>query len=354
MDLFNKIKNKANSIINNIQNNARVDKIADEITNCRSKRLFLFQTPTHTNIGDHAIAEGQLKFFQENLPGHHIFEINQSQMKYFIEKYRNNIKPDDLIFVHGGGNFGNEYMREENLRRMVIQNFPENKIILFPQTIYYSNDQIGESELKRTQDIFGKHKNLILTAREEKSFELMQKYFPKNKIILTPDIVLYTEYSFENEREYALEVIRNDQESILTADDKDKITQILKGRFDKIINSDMHCDKITDLDIKSVRKKILTNKLLQFSKAKIVVTDRLHGMVLCIITGTPCVVFSNYNQKVIGTYNWIKYLKYIKFVKNVEEANTAIDELLNNDSYEKYNPQEIRKFYLPLIENVNE
>ena len=59
-----------------------------------------------------------------------------------------------------------------------------------------------------------------------------------------------------------------------------------------------------------------------------VVTDRLHGMVFAAISGTPCIVFSNYNHKVQGTYEWIKYLPYIKYAESVSEAPNYIPELL--------------------------
>lgn len=59
------------------------------------------------------------------------------------------------------------------------------------------------------------------------------------------------------------------------------------------------------------------NKFKDFQKSKLVITDRLHGMVFCAISGTPCIAFSNYNHKVKGTYDWIKDLDYIKYVDNI-------------------------------------
>ena len=44
------------------------------------------------------------------------------------------------------------------------------------------------------------------------------------------------------------------------------------------------------------KKNVLDTFMSEIGKRKVVVTDRLHGMIFCAITGTPCVVFSNYNQ----------------------------------------------------------
>ena len=49
---------------------------------------------------------------------------------------------------------------------------------------------------------------------------------------------------------------------------------------------------------KENRVEIIMDKFKDFQKSELVITDRLHGMVFCAISGTPCIVFGNYNQKV--------------------------------------------------------
>ena len=66
-----------------------------------------------------------------------------------------------------------------------------------------------------------------------------------------------------------------------------------------------------------------------WSRASIVLTDRLHGMIFSAITGTPCVASSNYNHKIKESYEWIKYLPYIKYAENITQAREYIDELVN-------------------------
>ncbi|MDK8210749.1 polysaccharide pyruvyl transferase family protein, partial [Bacillus subtilis] len=71
----------------------------------------------------------------------------------------------------------------------------------------------------------------------------------------------------------------------------------------------------------------------KFKAAEVVLTDRLHGMIFCAITRTPCIVFNNYNHKIESSYNdWLKDLKYIKFINtsemtSFEEVNKIIEEL---------------------------
>ena len=112
-------------------------------------------------------------------------------------------------------------MFDENIRRDAIERFPNNKIILFPQTIYFTKDDKGNKELELSKKIYNNHKNLILVAREKVSYELMRKDFNKCKIIITPDIVLYlNECANRINRSGALFCLRSDLESKINYDNK--------------------------------------------------------------------------------------------------------------------------------------
>ncbi|WP_313374739.1 polysaccharide pyruvyl transferase family protein [Chishuiella sp.] len=353
--MIKKVILKANYLLQKNKNKNTTKEIINKIINeDEAKRIFLFQTPTHSNIGDHAIAEAQLSFLQQNFDDYTVYEINDDIFDFFIEKIDLVIKNSDIILLHGGGNFGNEYIILEKARRLIISKLQNNKIVVFPQTIHYSNDSLGENELKITQEIFSQHKNLTLTAREEVSYELMKKYFPNNNVILTPDIVLYTSQLKSKQRTYGLKVIREDQESILSEKDKSYITDLLKSTFSEVIASDMHVKNFRSVRTTEDRELILKNKFEQFQQAKIVITDRLHGMVFATISGTPCIVFSNYNQKVLGTYSWIKDLDYIRFVNNIDEAKIAFKELTELTNYKLYENSNLKSKYQPLIKAISE
>lgn len=347
--MLQKIKNKLRQIRRNYLNQNLVKKLVDSaISHSSEQKIYIFQTPTHSNIGDHAIAEAQVDFLKYYFPDHQIIEINQSLMISFLKRYAHIITKNDIITLHGGGNFGNAYLKEERLRRAVVEAMPDNKIIIFPQTVYYTDNAQGRVELKITQDLFSKHKDLTITAREIVSYELMKKYFPNSKVIITPDIVLFTSKIAPSIRANGLEVIRADEESILSKTDKAQLHQLLISKFQSVIVSDMHVEHFRSVTTISERKAILEAKFAQFRNAKVVITDRLHGMVLAAITGTPCVVFSNYNQKVLGTYEWIKDLPYIRFVNNISEAKVAFSELLELGDFIPYDNVKMRNLYLPL------
>lgn len=347
--MLQKFRNKLRQIRRNYLNQKLIKRLADSATSQSTKhKIYIFQTPTHSNIGDHAIAEAQVEFLKYYFPDHQIIEINQSLMISFLKRYAHIITKNDIITLIGGGNFGNAYMKEERLRRAVVEALPNNKIVIFPQTVYYTDNEEGKIELKITQNLFSKHRDLTITAREKVSYELMKVYFAENKIILTPDIVLFTSKMRPSTRVNGLEVIRADEESILSKTDKAQLHQLLTSKFQSVIVSDMHVEHFRSVTTIPERKAILEAKFAQFRSAKVVITDRLHGMVLAAITGTPCVVFSNYNQKVLGTFEWIKDLPYIRFVNNISEAKIAFSELLELEDFTAYDNLKMRNMYLPL------
>ena len=69
----------------------------------------------------------------------------------------------------------------------------------------------------------------------------------------------------------------------------------------------------------SDRMIALTRKYDELKHAALVITDRLHGMILCAITGTPCIVLESKSPKVRGCYSWIKHLEYIRFANSSDD-----------------------------------
>ena len=78
---------------------------------------------------------------------------------------------------------------------------------------------------------------------------------------------------------------------------------------------------------KKERKREVYKKIEEFSASKLVVTDRLHGMVFAALAGTPCIALGNCNYKVKGIYNWIKDNQYIAFIEDFDILEQKIYEM---------------------------
>ena len=288
----------------------------------------MFGTPKHGNIGDHAITLAIYKFFQDM--DKIIFEVSSFDRHYFLDYIKNNISKDDVIMINGGGFMGSQWIEEEKMIRDVVTSFPNNKVVIFPQTIYYKNDADGINQLEKSLKIYNEHKNLIVCTRELKSYEFACKNLINAENICMPDMVLYFD-NIElksNKRKDALLCMRNDSEKNVS----DDLIPVLKEIFNRKKMEIHYTDTVINRSIKkNERKKIFNNKLLEFSNYEIIITDRLHGMIFAALTHTPCIALGNYNHKVKGVYEWIKNVKYVKFIENIEDYNleNEIEKLLS-------------------------
>lgn len=229
--------------------------------------------------------------------------------------------------------------------------FPNNKMIIFPQTIYYGDSDKGKEEFEKSKQIYNSHKDLTIIAREKVSYEIMKNVYDKCKVILTPDIVLSID-GLENKykRENITFCFRKDPEKVLKNSEQEIIIEECKRITDKLVFTDMMAERQVT---KENRVDIIMDKFKDFQKSKLVITDRLHGMVFCALSGTSCIAFGNYNQKVKGTYEWIKDLDYIKYVDNIEEAKGYIDELMNLDMT-KYDNSRFINYYGQIKDIIND
>ena len=311
------------------------------------KKVILIGVPRHNNLGDNAIAMAEEKFIKENLTDYKYYEVEEENVDEQLKEIKQNINNEDIILYHGGGNIGDEYLYVEEERRNLIKAFPNNLIIILPQTIYFKD----KKELEKSKEIYDKHSNLVLCAREETSYNVMKKEFKHNKVIFVPDIVTYLNETKKGEdRSGLLCIFRNDIEIKMTAEEKQIIKMLSKKYFEKIEYDDTAVgDQIPTSEL---RKEKLEKMFDKYRKAELVITDRLHGMIFAAITSTPCIALSNYNHKVKDTAKYLNYLGYVRYVEDVKELEKNIKELLNT-KFLPYDNKELKEKQKEIIKIVH-
>lgn len=352
ISFLRKVKRKGGSLkrkINGIPENLRYKRNFNK----DGYDVFLIGTPIHTNIGDSAITVSEIAFIKAL--GYKVKEISFNEYKRYVRIINKRIlKSRKLVLLHGGGNMGNQWLREEILRRNILRSITKNTIFVFPQTIFYTPDATGESEKLKSVDFYNNKKTLTLVAREQVSFDLMKELYPNTEILLSPDIVLSADPSAfdieRHERKGILFILREDPEKAMSDDIRSNLIKKVEELGVDYRLSDMYSDKPVT---KENRAAIVSEKMNEFAAAKLVITDRLHGMVFAAITATPCIVFGNYNQKVKGTYDWISYLPYIKFTDSVKEAEKLIPELMNTSDC-KYDNGPLKPYFEKIKEVIAE
>ncbi|MBQ9237098.1 MAG: polysaccharide pyruvyl transferase family protein [Prevotella sp.] len=133
--------------------------------------------PYHSNIGDTLIWKGT-ETFLSCLPYKCILRASFQTFTF------PNIDKEVIILMHGGGNFGDLYTPHNKLRRDVVEHYPDNKIIVLPQTVYYEGARNACSDAK----IFRKHSKLTICARDRYSYYFLKLFRFSKNILLIPDM----------------------------------------------------------------------------------------------------------------------------------------------------------------------
>ncbi|KQB82660.1 polysaccharide pyruvyl transferase family protein [Leuconostoc lactis] len=304
-----------------------------------NKTIYLFSVPLHENLGDQAIVNAQIKFLNKFAPEYNVEIIYEGVYELAAKIILGKLQTDDIVAIHGGGNMGDVWEGSEIERENIISKFKDtnNRIISFPQSYNFTNTEKGKKLKERANDVYSDSDNLTLFARENLSFKNMKNNFNvKNQIEFVPDIVFsLNKRNPDVVRKNIMTVLRSDRE-ILPNQSKTDIVQFVSQTFTNINKSDTTADSILNIISNKRRDKLLTNKWLEFSSSKVVITDRLHGMVFAYITGTPAIVFDNKNHKVKNSYiDWLNDVDYIHFADEYStvELQNLIKKYMNTDNF---------------------
>lgn len=270
--------------------------------------VFLVLTPEHGNLGDHAIAQAETELLTQL--GIKYIEVPGWRLKEMMHAKQLHLFNGHPILINGGGNLGTIWMDVETIERAIFQQNPESPILVLPNTIYYEENDWGQEELQKSRRIYNHHKHLKLYAREKTSYDFMKPIYRDVQMI--PDMVLSLKRDGYNlERKGCLLCMRGDRERTRTREEDEMIRVQAAQLFgSQVVDTDMVLLHRVPID---QREKTLDDKFKQFACAKLVITDRLHGMIFCAITGTPCIVIDSKSPKLRGCYHWIEHLDYIKF-----------------------------------------
>lgn len=286
--------------------------------------------PYYTNIGDTLIWKGTEDMLT-NMPRKCIYRAS-------IETYvRPDITKDITILLQGGGNFGDMWRRHTEFVLRVLQDFPENKVIILSQTVHYSNNATLMADALQMSN----HKNLIICARDVNSYNILNQHFKVSKILLIPDMAfcineeILTKYS-KKPKNKSLFFLRNDVEkaqydyhNFISEDQVDisdwpsmnqhlivsKILILLTIIRKRIPNSSFFKKLINAYAIKIYMPYLLKIGIQFISSYNKVYSTRLHGAILAILLKKEVVFFDNSYGKSSSFFEcWLKDLENVSFI----------------------------------------
>ncbi|EPY53266.1 pyruvyl transferase Pvg1 [Schizosaccharomyces cryophilus OY26] len=276
------------------------------------KKVALIGFPDHPNKGDSAIYVAERKLL-EALDIEIVYicssesDYSASELKPIVQE----TSPEEFAFTfHGGGNFGDLYPDHQQLREIVIRDFPKGRFISFPQSIWYNDETV----LQETAKLYGDHPQIQLAFRDRQSYQTGVNGFGKdNEIILTPDIVFFLGMLTDIREKTP---ITSDVLILARLDREGGQEHSSESLYHEGLSSANVTYSVEDwlnwdpedvnkpgatFDIKGQSRFVSGAQFLASHKA--VITDRLHAHILSTLMGVPHIVVEDSKMGKITNYH---------------------------------------------------
>lgn len=309
---------------------------------------YVFMVPTHNNAGDVAQTVCIKEWLEENYNGYQTILVSQTaplDEKALIEICKK-VNKEDNIFIHSGFNITDvtdEFASPTVFasHKVILRELSKHRIIFFPQTVQYEDI----NKWKHIKEMYAGHKNIVFISRDETSYECAKQLLPNAKHLCYPDIVTswIGKYDFSEEKSGILFCAREGDESLLREEDRLNIISKLSN-IDAVVRTDTDFDK-KGRYLRKHRKEIVMDKIMEFSKYKVVVTDRYHGIIFALIARRPVVILRTNGHKITSGLSWFpeEFNEYIYFVSDISDVDRIVENV--KKAYSNKPSRELNKYF---------
>ncbi|MGQ0713952.1 MAG: polysaccharide pyruvyl transferase family protein [Gemmatimonadaceae bacterium] len=295
------------------------------------ERVALVDFPNTANVGDSAIYLGELAC---------LAAIGVPRPRFICDlrtydraELARSIGDSGVILLAGGGSFGDVWPATQELREEILRSFPRNRIIQLPQTIHFASIDA----LRRARAAADSHPKLTILARDSRSLEVARNEF-RARSVLCPDIA-FAVGPVPRPRapdRAVLWLLRTDKESRAVVrhgeageevDWLDELPMILRdisyllmgatrrkpfGRYVRPLLMSVY---------RLLARQRVRRGLDMLAAGKVVITDRIHGHILCLLMGVPHVLLDNSYGK-LSTFHrtWTADTDLVRWAESPEEA----------------------------------
>jgi exopolysaccharide biosynthesis predicted pyruvyltransferase EpsI len=274
-------------------------------------RYVLVDAPTHSNVGDHAIWLGERKLLS-HIGLRPAYTASIRSLDWSVLK---SIPSEYPIVLQGGGNLGDLWPHHQALREEVVTRFPHRKVVQMPQSVWFTS----KDSLRKARRAFASHRDLTLMVRDDRSYHYVRDNFDL-PALLCPDAALWAHprnQSQPNFDVYAL--LRTDRETDETRQavppslphgdwlKREPLPRFaaaglgqrlaLRARSRQMIPG---VTRVLSASFDSLSRHHLQRGVGLLSSGRVVITDRLHAHILCLLLGIAHVALDNSYGKVHG------------------------------------------------------
>ncbi|XP_041350694.1 uncharacterized protein LOC121369705 isoform X2 [Gigantopelta aegis] len=276
------------------------------------KYAMFFDIAAFENKGDPAITTGEV-YLLRRLGIKVVFycsclECADTKLQIHAQNLSKGYSNKELVILfHGGGNLIG-YPFNDVLRENLFPRFKGFQIVVFPQTVFVRDNKYSGAHFTRCKKIYCCNPNLTIVLRDRTSLEVALKYWNNGtKFLLAPDMA----FQIGPVRRFMSPVY-----DILWLKRKDsEAPSYLAGGmvFPKNVTYNISdwWAWTTPKGSSSMETAflVMNNGLVFLQRGRVVVTDRLHGHILCMLLNIPHVLIDNKYKKLSSYHNtWTRGL----------------------------------------------
>jgi pyruvyl transferase EpsO len=229
---------------------------------------------------------------------------------------------DGLIYLHGGGNFGDIWPAYQVYREEILRLYPNNRIVQLPQSIHFQKPE----GIERTKRAIGAHRDFHFMVRDHESLDFATKHFDCPVMLVSDSAFGIGMRSFPRvAKPSGIKCLfRSDKErradaqagvalfAGATVEDWDRRNKPRQIAEKAAMGALMAIPQVPGKGaLMALRERAFTAMarsrvglgFAQLDTAEVVVTDRLHGHIMASLLGKPHVVIDNFYGKIA---NFIK------------------------------------------------
>lgn len=282
----------------------------------QSRRCALLDFPNHNNVGDNAIWAGERVGLRQ--AGFHV-EYVSDIYSYRAAALRSRLKPGDPVFLHGGGNLGTLWPAHQEFRESILHDLRDYPVIQMPQSVYFE-DRLRLNAYCR---IVAEHPDARVWVRDASSAETLGSL--GSRIRVMPDAA-FALGLLPRPCDPSVDVfclLREDHEARFDPFEFQGVeigdwllgepgrpwmrsvhraTVRLRTSLNRLVAASDLTVELTDQWRASVFDELccmrIQRGLRTIARARVVITDRLHAHILCMLVGIPHVCLDNVYGKI--------------------------------------------------------
>jgi len=308
----------------------------------------LVDFPNYANVGDSAIYLGELACLSAlGLPR----PAFVCDVRTFDRSALACRVGDGPILLAGGGNFGDVWPGLQRLREEIVRSFPNNRIIQLPQSIHFQT----ETALRRAREVIGAHRRFTLMVRDRRSLEIARRDLGIDAVVC-PDMALCLgPLARPSPTRELVWLSRTDVESAWPGtpiDDAERPIDWVNERrtplheINRVLSAAVRSGALESFARGSLgmtyvplARSRLRRGVRSLSAGRVVITDRLHGHILCLLLGIRHVLLDNSYGKISSFHDtWSRDVNGVYWAASPSEAIAIAREVLvdaRNESRER-------------------